>query len=421
MQDLGTSYTGRGAVMECSRRSCPKARQKPGFCFAAAWLFLLGSLAHGQTPLEEIKVHYARAQEALKVNQSDVAAQEFEEILRIDPHNAEARASLGVIAFNERDYPKAVTEFQEALKLKPDLWNAQAFLGMSEMRVGKIEPAKTLLEKSFPRVQEPKLRTQCGSDLISLYYISGDLDKAAAVVKVLESFAPDQPDTLYIAYRVHSDLAARALATLVKVAPESGRTHEILAESLMSRNEYAGAIQEYRRAVATNPNLPGIHFELGQALLSYSAGEATRAEAEKEFQAALTANPADANAEYELGEVAWSRSDFQNALQHYMQALQLRPRFIDAQIGMGKVLTSMNEPQKALDYLLDAERSDPQNEIVHYRLALAYRKLGVKTDADREWAAFQEIRKSQEPARRLNQEMMQMPAAGEAAEPPSPK
>jgi hypothetical protein len=81
----------------------------------------------------------------------------------------------------------------------------------------------------------------------------------------------------------------------------------------------------------------------------------------------------------------------------------------------------MNEPRKALDYLLDAERSDPQNEIVHYRLALAYRKLGVKADADREWAAFQDIRKSQEPTRRLNQEMMQMPTATQTAEPAQPQ
>jgi tetratricopeptide (TPR) repeat protein len=391
------------------------------FCLVTS-SFLFCLLAYGQTnQLEGIKLHYARAQEALKSQQLDVAAQEFQEILRIDPHNAEARASLGAIAFNERNYPQAVKEFQESLRLKPDLWNAQAFLGMSEMRAGNLDEARTLLEKSFPHVQEEKLRAQCGSDLVSIYYTSGELDKASAIVRVLESLEPDKPDTLYTAYRVYSDLAARALATLVKVAPESARTHEILAQSLMSRNEFSGAIQEYRRAVEIDPNLPEIHLELGQALLSYSASEATRAEAEKEFQAALASNPADAGSEYELGEVAWSRTDFQNAFQHYSRALQLRPRYIDAQIGLGKALTSMNEPRKALDYLLDAERSDPQNEIVHYRLALAYRKLGVKADADREWAAFQDIRKSQEPTRRLNQEMMQMPTATQTAEPAQPQ
>jgi tetratricopeptide (TPR) repeat protein len=403
------------------RRLRPKAGRLDGFCLLTL-LFLFGLPACGQTSqVEGMKLHYERAQEALKANQLDVAAREFQEILRLDPHNAEARASLGVIAFTERNYPQAAKEFQESLRLKPGLWNAQAFLGMSEMRLGNLEEAQTLLEKSFPHVQEEKLRAQSGSDLIYVYYVSGRLDKASEIVKVLESLEPDKPDTLYTAYRVYSDLAAHALATLIKVAPESARTREILAQSLMSHNDSSAAIQEYRRALKADPNLPEIHFELGQALLSYSANESTRSEAEKEFQAALLANPADANAEYELGEVAWSRSDFQNAIEHYSRALQLRAHFIDAQIGMGKALTALNEAAKALYYLLDAERSDPQNEIVHYRLALAYRKLGAKSDADREWAAFQEIRKSQDTARLLYQEMQQRPATPQTDESPPPQ
>jgi tetratricopeptide (TPR) repeat protein len=411
----------RVAIMAHSRSVSPKPHRPGGFCLLTL-LLIFGLPAYGQTnQAEAMKLHYARAQEALKANQLDVAAGEFQEILRLDPHNAEARASLGVIAFTERNYPQAAKEFQESLKLKPNLWNAQAFLGMCEMRLGNLDEATTLLEKSFPHVQEAKLRAQSGSDLIYLYDVSGRLDKASEIVKVLESLEPDQPDTLYTAYRVYSDLAARALATLIKVAPESARTREILAQSLMSHNDYPAAIQQYRRALEADPNLPEIHFELGQALLSYSANESSRSEAEKEFQAALVANPADANAEYELGEVAWSRSDFQNAIQHYSRALQLRAHFIDAQIGMGKALTSINETAKALDYLLDAERSDPQNEIVHYRLALAYRKLGVKSDADREWATFQEIRKSQDTARLLYQEMQQRPATPQTDESPPPQ
>ena len=391
-----------------------------------ALALILAPAAYAQTsptdsPTDSIREHYMRAQEAMKDNRPDVAAGQFQAILRIDPHNAEARASLGVIDFNERKYSESTQEFREALRIKPELWNAQAFLGMSEMRLGKLDEAETLLEKSFPHVQDPKLRVQAGSDLVYIYYLGGSLDKAAGIVKILETIQPDQPDTLYTEYRVYSDLAAHALATLIKVAPESARTHEILAQSLMSHNDSAGAIQEYRRALQADPNLPEIHFELGQALLAYSANESSRAEAEKEFEAALVANPADANAEYELGEVAWSRSDFQNAIDRYSRALQMRPHYIDAQIGMGKALTSTNQASKAVDYLLDAERADPENEIVHYRLALAYRKLSAKTDADREWAKFQEIRKSQDASRLLFQEMQQKPAASQPDEPDQPQ
>jgi tetratricopeptide (TPR) repeat protein len=412
---------GKAVVMAYLRRSRPESRQRASFCLVTS-VFLFCSLAYAQTNQSGgIRLHYARAQEALKANQLDVAAQEFEEILRLDPHNAEARASLGAIAFNQSNFPQAVKEFQESLKLKPELWNAQAFLGMSEMRVGKLEEAKTHLEKALPHLQQEKLRTQAGSDLITIYYMTGNLEEAAAVAKVLESLEPNNPDTLYTAYRVHSDLAAHALATLVKVAPESARTREILAQSLMSRNDFPGAILEYRRALESDPHLSEIHFELGEALLKYSASEPNLSEAEKEFKAAVAANPADSNAEYELGEVALSRSDLQNAFQHYSRALQLRPHFVEAQIGLGKVLTAMSEPRKALDYLLEAERSDPQNETVHFRLALAYRKLGVKADAEREYKAFQDIRKTQDALRPLYQEIELRPATTQTAEPAQPK
>ena len=391
------------------------------FCLAIS-LSLFCPLAHGQTnPSEGIRLHYGRAQDALKAKQLDVAAKEFEEILRLDPRNAEARASLGAIAFNEGKYPQAVKELQESLELKPDLLNAQAFLGMSEMRVGKIEEAKADLEKVFPNLPLVKLRVQVGSDLITIYYMMGKLEEAAAVVKVLEYLEPDNPDTLYTAYRVHSDLAAHALAALVKGAPQSARTRQILAESLMSRNDYPGAIQEYRRALAADPNLPGIHFQLGEALLKYSTSEPNLSEAEKEFKAAVAANPADGNAEYQLGEVALSRNDLENSLQHYSRALQLHPHFVEAQVGLGKVFTAKNEPRKALDYLLDAERADPQNETVHFRLALAYRKMGAKAEAEREYKKFQEIRKTQEALRPLYQEIELSPASTPAAEAAQPK
>ena len=403
------------------RRSRTEAPLAAHFCLVTSF-FLFCSLAHAQANLAEgIKLHYSRAQDALKANQLDVAAREFDEILLLDPHNAEARASLGAIAYNQKNYPQAVKELQESLKLKPDLVNAQAFLGMSEMRVGKIEEAKADLEKVFPNLPLVKLRVQVGSDLITIYYMTGKLDEAAAVVKVLEYLEPDNPDTLYTAYRVHSDLAAHALAALVKVAPQSARTRQILAESLMSRNDPLGAIQEYRRALAADPSLPEIHMELGEALLKYSASEPNLSEAEKEFKAAVAANPADSNAEYQLGEVALSRNDLQNALQHYSRALQLRPHFVEAQIGLGKVFTAKNEPRKALDYLLDAEGSDPQNEIVHFRLALAYRKMGAKADAEREYKAFQEIRKTQEALRPLYQEIELRAATPQTAEPAQPK
>jgi tetratricopeptide (TPR) repeat protein len=353
---------------------------------------------------------YSRAQQALAAGQPERAENEFREMLRFEPNNAAVYANLGVIAYSRGDYNRAAQAFGRAIKLQPTLWNAQAFLGMSEMHLGESHAAQFALEKSFPRLEQPKLRNEVGMDLIGLYSQAGDVSKAVDVLRTLERLDPKDPDVLFTAYRTYSDMAARALAELAKVAPDSGRMHQILAQSLMSQNNFPGAIQQYRKALEINPHLPGIYFELGQAILANSTDEKARQQARQDFLMALAADPRDANSEYELGEIAWLESDPRGALQDYTRALEFRPGFTEAQIGLGKVLTAMGQPQEALGYLLNAARQDPQNEMAHYHLAMTYRKLGRADAAEHEWVVFQSLRKSTLPIRRLYEQIEQGPA-----------
>jgi tetratricopeptide (TPR) repeat protein len=233
--------------------------------------------------------------------------------------------------------------------------------------------------------------------LVQLDYEQGKLDDALNVVTALEQLAPDDPDVLYIAYRTHSALAARALSTLAKVGPNSARLHEVLAESHASDSDFVGAISEYEKALAIDSTLPGVHFELGEAILRNKSDEDSRARAEQQFAAALVENPYDAHSEYELGEIAFLGSRWQEALQHYSRATQLQPTLVDAQVALGKVLAQLGQPEEALKHLLEAVRLDPDNASAHYRLSQVYRALKRDDDARREMAAFLALHKSQDP------------------------
>ncbi|MGH9453296.1 MAG: tetratricopeptide repeat protein, partial [Terriglobia bacterium] len=364
------------------------------------------SLAPAQTTdSQAIRTHYQRAQEALQARNLEAGAREFREILRIDPRNAEARASLGVIAFDQGNYAKASGEFQASLKLKPTLWNAEAFWGICEERLGNRGEARTHLERAFPHLEEKRLRVQVGSELIKIFQEDGEVSKAVGALEALQQTEPENADVLYTAYRTYSDLAAQALSNLAEFAPDSARMHQILAQTLMSRDDFPGAVREYSAATKIDPQLPGIDFELGQAILANSVDNTGRAQAKKEFEAALSANPDDADSEYELGEIAWLASDRPGAKLHYSRALGLRPHFVNALLGLAKVLTATDQPKEAVGYLLDAERSDVRNERVHYQLASVYRKLGLTSDADREWKTFQDLHKSKAAIRSLYQEI----------------
>ena len=346
----------------------------------------------------EIQSHFDLAQTALKNNQFDKAAAEFREILRLDPKSASAHANLGMIAYRQADFARAVSYFSVAVKLNPSLWDAQAFLGISHVRLGHNQDAKPFLEATFPHLQNAGLRTEVGLHLITLAQESNTPDHALDVLRQLQVSNPTEPEVLYVASRVYSDLAAEALGSLARSAPDSARTHQILAQAALTQDDVAGAIGEYRKALQIDPHLPGAHFELGRAILQAAQDEPSRQEAQKEFEAELAGNPNDSNSENELGLVYSLRADFETAIRHYSRALALRPDFVDAHLALGKILTSLDRPDEAFQHFREAVRLDPSNEVAHYRLAQAYRKAGNDAEADLEQAKFQMIRDSRLPA-----------------------
>src|SRR5580698_9612453 len=105
----------------------------------------------------EIRSHYERAQSDLQANRPGDAALEFQAILKLDPNNAEAHANLGLIAFAGANYEAATADLRAALKIRPSMWNAQAFLGLSEMRLGANSEARQSLESAFAHLEDKNL------------------------------------------------------------------------------------------------------------------------------------------------------------------------------------------------------------------------------------------------------------------------
>ena len=364
----------------------------------------------------DVRRHLARGREAMKANQLDAAEREFREALRLNPNSAEAYANLGLIAFAQTRYAKAATAFRAALRLRPSLWDAQAYLGLTEVRLGHTRTAVPLLTESFSRLQDATLKTRVGLELVRTHVEAKDFGQGLDVLRILQGASPNDPDVWYTVYRMHSELAAQALATLVQVAPQSARVHQALAQALESQDDVAGAIAQYRKVLEIDPETPGIHSELGRLMLVISQQEPARQQAQKEFEAELALNPTDANSENELGQIYWLRANLEEAFRHYSHALELQPDFVDAHAGLGKVLTAMGQPEQALRHLLEAARLNPQNDVAHYRLAQAYRKLGRTDDAHREWTVFQKLRESQAPLRALYQQIQQRPVTDETTD-----
>lgn len=331
----------------------------------------------------EIKLHSRLAEQYLQQQRPDLALPELQKVVALDPKDADARGNLGVLLFFHHDYKEAVPQLRAAVNLNPGLWKLQALLGLGEANLGESSASQADLEAAFPHLKDEKIQQQVGEALIDDYTAKEELEKAASVVSTLLAAQPTNTSLLYLSYRLYSDLAGKSMLTLSLVAPDSAEMHQVMARELARQNNNGGAIANYREAIKLNPNLPGLHTELGD-ILFHSDDPNLQSQAAAEFQQALAVNPRDEHAEVTLGMISERNGDMKSAYADFSRALELSPNDSDACTELAKILITMKQPVKAQQLFERAVQIDPANEVAHYRLATLYRKDGKMDDAKKQ-------------------------------------
>lgn len=316
-----------------------------------------------------------------------------------------------VIAFFNHDCIDAEPHFRAALRVQPALTKMQALLAVCEKQLDEPSAQKDM-EIAFDRVKDPKLRTQLGIELANLYYQQGDLDHTAVVLRTLLEINPNNVDVLFFAQRIYSELADQTLNKLALLAPGSARMEQLIAERLINAGDLKDATAHYRKALQLDPHLPGMHFELAEALMEASPNDsATQGEALDELNAAIKTDGDSAKIECELGRIAQLQSQPANALRHFQRAYKMDPNSSDAEIGMAAVLEFQGSYQQSAEYLRRVVASDPLNAQAHYRLSRIDRKLHLDDEAQRELKLFLDVRAAREKVKHLYREMSSRTAA----------
>jgi tetratricopeptide (TPR) repeat protein len=218
--------------------------------------------------------------------------------------------------------------------------------------------------------------------------------------------AGGDPRVLFTAYRIATQQAGEAMLSLSLVAPDSAQMHEAMAQELERALDTPGAIANLRKAAALDPNLPGIHYQLAEALRQAN-DQGLRAEAESEYKRALELSPRDARAAAALGDLANQRSDSKAAIYFYRKAFAINPQLPDAAIALAESDANEGDYASAAAKLERVIEADPSNMLVHYRLCNVYRKLGRQEDARRELEAFEHYKKLKERMQSIYNQMRQ--------------
>lgn len=112
------------------------------------------------------------------------------------------------------------------------------------------------------------------------------------------------------------------------------------------------------------------------------------AEAAGSYRQALLSGGPDATICFDLANVLRLLGEPQQAMERYLQAVEIDPKFSDAWSNLGLCLSELGKPEEACSAFRRAVDADPENYRAHFNLADTLDELGQTQDAAPHWRAF---------------------------------
>lgn len=150
------------------------------------------------------------------------------------------------------------------------------------------------------------------------------------------------------------------------------------AEASLKAQRWAQAEQDYRAAIALDPNNAGAHAGLGTALVQQGRGEA----AIPELGQALARDPNNAAAHRGMGMALAQRKDYPGALSELSKAKQLNASDPLTRAALGDVMLEQGDADGAMAEYTQAQALDSNLQAARVGMARAYTRKGDLSGAE---------------------------------------
>lgn len=353
-------------------------------------LFTLTSSAAGQAGDEvtpEVQQLYAQAKAAQQHGDEPTAIRKYQDMIKLAPHLAAAYNNLGMIYFNEHDYPHAAEILEHGLEIQPDMPTASAMLGLSYGQLGETEKAEPLLRSA--------LKANPDDDRVEmmLVHILINLKKHEEAVSHLNHFLernPKDQEAWYLLGKTYLQLSEDALKKINEIDPDSVVAHEIAGEVDESMHNYDVALVEYKKAIDLDPHQPGTHMRMGKAYMLIGKWES----AQTEFKSELENDPYNCTAHWLLADSILEANDSaDNALAQLNQSIERCPALMQARVDRARALIRLGKQPDALPDLQLAVQDSPSEPTIHFLLAAVYRAQGKTADAQQEMQTYSKLQR----------------------------
>jgi tetratricopeptide (TPR) repeat protein len=380
----------------------------------------LSASAHGafpQTRAPDLKVqkHFRAALQAQNSGHFDVAAREYQAVLRLQPGLAEAYANLGLIYYLQAKFEESSQALAKATALKPGLRGTDLFLGMDYVRLERPRKAVPYLERA---AQEEPANKQAQVWLGTALWNSGHRRAALQQLRKTARLFPTDVDALYALGEAYQKAAERQLEQLSPkyarmlrngneprqwnhpgaLAP-GGKSSNLYTELRVDfgRKDYQAAETKLVAFLAANPNNAEARYLLARAYEHLSLSVLSRMfqldpnsyrvhqllgriyeyrwqneKALAEYKAVERMRPALPGLHLAIGEVLWRQEHLDPALQEFKAEIRLNPYDARSYAEMGTILVMKHESGTAIPYLTEAIRLQPDMLLVYKQLGIAY-------------------------------------------------
>ena len=223
--------------------------------------------------------------------------------------------------------------------------------------------------------------------LVRVYVERNEIDAAYRAAAVAVRKHPADTNLLYYLGLATRGLAAREFERLATIAPDSARVHQLQAEMFDAQERRADAEKEYAAALAANPDL--LEALLGLAKLQRIRLACEEARALYERAEALRPT---FDAAYGLGVCLGYLQNDQLAVKYFEQAVKRNPSAAVAWAGFGTSLVKLGRSADGIAKLQRAIALAPEMDEAHYMLGMAYQASGDPARAQESFKKAEQLR-----------------------------
>lgn len=352
--------------------------------FTLFLVLALSAAGYAQTPEQLVQ----DAQQKQRAGDLEGAVAEYKQFLQMYPEATAIHSNLGAALADLGRFEEAISEYKIALKQSPSLVQARLNLALCYYKMGRIDDAATELEKVH--AEDP------GNHQAAL--LLGDcymrMDRENDVIRILEPEEKKYPDDLGVAYLLGTALIrqkrvdeGQVLVDRILRNGDSAEAYLMLGTAKMGIQDFAGARDEFAKAVALNPNLPDAHVLYAKALMFTGDSDLSR----KQFEAELRVDPYNFDANLQLGANARQEQNYEQARKYFVRAEETRPGDPGVRYQLALIDVDQGQLDHAREILEGLVKESPQFLEAHVTLSLVYYRLKRPEDSKREREIVQKL------------------------------